>query len=33
MNELVREYMNKYPNEIIDMYYTLRELIFAKTLG
>ena len=28
MNEQVREYIAKYPNEIIDMYDTLRKLIF-----
>ncbi len=27
MNEQIREYLNKYPNEIIDMYSTLRKLI------
>ena len=28
MNEQVREYIDKYSNEIIDMYDTLRKLIF-----
>ena len=28
MNEQVKEYLNKYPNEIIDMYNALRKLIF-----
>ena len=28
MNEQVREYLDKYPSEIIDMYNALRELIF-----
>jgi len=28
MNEQVREYIDKYSNEIIDMYGTLRKLIF-----
>lgn len=28
MNEQVREYINKYPSEIIDMYNILRKLIF-----
>ena len=28
MNEQVREYIEKYPSEIIDMYNALRELIF-----
>ena len=28
MNEQVREYINKYSNEIIDMYDSLRKLIF-----
>lgn len=27
MNEQVREYMDKYPSEIIDMYNTLRKMI------
>ena len=33
MNEQVREYIDKYPNEIIDLYNTLRKMIFAETLG
>lgn len=28
MNEQVKEYIDKYPGEIIDMYNTLRKLIF-----
>ena len=28
MNEQIREYLEKYPNEILDMYNTLRTLIF-----
>ena len=28
MNEQVRKYIDKYSNEIIDMYDTLRKLIF-----
>lgn len=28
MNEQVKEYIDKYPDEIIDMYITLRKLIF-----
>ena len=28
MNEQVREYLDKYPSEIFDMYNTLRKLIF-----
>ena len=28
MNEQIREYIEKYPSGIIDMYNTLRELIF-----
>ena len=28
MNEQVKEYIEKYPSEIIDMYNALRELIF-----
>ena len=28
MNEQVREYVDKYPNEIIDMYNILRKLIY-----
>ncbi len=28
MNEQVREYLDKYPSEIIDMYNTLRKMIF-----
>ena len=28
MNEQIREYIDKYPNEIIDMYSVLRKLIF-----
>ena len=28
MNEQVREYIDKYPSEIIDMYNALRKLIF-----
>ena len=31
MNEQVREYIAKYPNEIIDMYDTLRKLIYDST--
>lgn len=28
MNEQVKDYINKYPSEIIDMYHKLRRLIF-----
>ena len=28
MNEQVKEYIDKYPDEIIDMYNTMRKLIF-----
>lgn len=28
MNEQVREYVDKYSNEIVDMFYTLRKMIF-----
>ena len=28
MNEEIKEYIDKYPSDIIDMYNTLRELIF-----
>lgn len=28
MNEQVKEYLDKYPSEIIDMYNTLKKLIF-----
>ncbi|MBP3648245.1 MAG: DUF1801 domain-containing protein, partial [Clostridia bacterium] len=28
MNEQVKEYIDKYPNNIIEMYNTLRKLIF-----
>ena len=28
MNEQVREYLDKYPSEVVDMYNTLRKLIF-----
>lgn len=28
MNEQVRDYIAKYPNEIVDMYNNLRQLIF-----
>ena len=28
MNEQVKEYIDKYPDEIIDMYYHLRQMIF-----
>ena len=30
MTKQVREYIDKYPSEIIDMYNTLRKLIFLK---
>ena len=32
MNEQVKEYLNKYPNEIVDRFHQLRQLIFASTL-
>lgn len=28
MNEQVKEYLNKYPDEIVDMFHELRQLIF-----
>ena len=28
MNELVKEYIGKYPSEIIEMFYSLRQMIF-----
>ncbi len=28
MNEQVREYIDKYPNEIVDMYNNIRQIIF-----
>ena len=28
MNELVREYIDKYPSEIVDMYNNIRQIIF-----
>ncbi len=28
MNEQVREYINKYPSEIVDMYNNIRQIIF-----
>lgn len=28
MNEQIKEYIDKYPNDIIDMYNILRKLIF-----
>lgn len=28
MNEQIKEYLDKYPRDIIDMYYTFRKLIF-----
>ena len=31
MNEQVKEYLEKYPSEIIDMYNDLRKLIFDST--
>ena len=33
MDEQVREYIHKYPNEIIDMYHTLRKLIYDSTIS
>ena len=33
MNEQVRKYIDKYSNEIIDMYDTLRKLIFDSALS
>jgi len=32
MNEQVKEYIDKYPDEIIDMYHHLRQLIFDSAL-
>ena len=31
MNEQIKEYIDKYPNDIIDMYDTLRKLIYDST--
>ena len=31
MNEQVKEYLDKYPAEIVDMFYKLRQLIFDST--
>ena len=28
MNEQVKEYIDKYPNEIIDMYNSLRQIVY-----
>ncbi len=28
MNEQIKEYIDKYPNDIVDMYIVLRKLIF-----
>lgn len=33
MNEQVKEYIDKYPDEIIDMYNNLRKTIFESTLN
>ena len=29
MNEQIKEYLDKYPRDIIDMYYTFRKLILT----
>ena len=31
MNEQVKEYLNKYPDEIVDRFHKLRQLIFDST--
>ena len=32
MNENIKEYLGKYPSEIIDMYFELRQLIFESVM-
>lgn len=32
MNEQVKDYIDKYPNEIIDMYNKLRKIVFLAYL-
>ena len=31
MNDSIREYLEKYPSEIVDMFFILRQLIFDST--
>lgn len=33
MNEQVKDYVDKYPREIIDMYFKLRQIIFDSVLS
>ena len=33
MNEQVKEYIGKYPSEIIEMFYSLRQMIFDSVPG